>query len=86
METPSRAPDAELQQRPDPASFTEKAHHDEASRRTSLKPGQTPVISAAEKRLIRKLDMHLIPLVMMLYLFSFLDRCVPPSLPGLVGA
>ncbi|KAK0384536.1 hypothetical protein NLU13_8622 [Sarocladium strictum] len=30
--------------------------------------------SADEKKLIRKLDMHIIPLVMGLYLFSFLDR------------
>lgn len=27
-----------------------------------------------EKRLIRKLDLHIIPVVMMLYLLSFLDR------------
>jgi hypothetical protein len=27
-----------------------------------------------EKRVVRKMDMHLIPLVMMLYLFSYLDR------------
>ena len=30
----------------------------------------------AEKRLIRKLDLHIIPVVMLLYLLSFLDRCV----------
>ena len=29
---------------------------------------------AAEKRLVRKLDLHIIPIVMLLYLFSFLDR------------
>lgn len=29
-----------------------------------------------EKALVRKLDLHIIPLVMMLYLFSFLDRHV----------
>lgn len=29
-----------------------------------------------EKRLLRRLDVHIIPLVMTLYLFSFLDRCV----------
>ncbi|KAB5572170.1 major facilitator superfamily domain-containing protein [Coniochaeta sp. 2T2.1] len=29
---------------------------------------------AAEKRLVRKLDIHIIPLVLLLYLFSFLDR------------
>jgi hypothetical protein len=28
----------------------------------------------AEKRLIRKLDFHIIPITMLLYLFSFLDR------------
>ena len=29
---------------------------------------------AAEKKLVRKLDLHIIPSVMLLYLFSFLDR------------
>ncbi|KAK4930128.1 hypothetical protein LTR28_011689, partial [Elasticomyces elasticus] len=28
----------------------------------------------AEKRLVRKLDVHIIPVVMLLYLLSFLDR------------
>ncbi len=28
-----------------------------------------------EMLLVRKLDLHLIPLVMLLYTFSFLDRC-----------
>lgn len=28
----------------------------------------------AEKKLVRRLDTHLIPTVMLLYLFSFLDR------------
>ena len=32
----------------------------------------------AEKRLVRKLDFHIIPIVMLLYLFSFLDRYVNP--------
>ena len=35
---------------------------------------------AAEKKLIRKLDWHIIPIVMLLYLFSFLDRHVSHSL------
>ncbi|KAJ0157981.1 putative transporter, partial [Colletotrichum tanaceti] len=30
--------------------------------------------AAVEKKIVRKLDMHIIPLVMLLYLFSFLDR------------
>ncbi len=29
---------------------------------------------AAEKKLVRKLDRHIIPIVMLLYLLSFLDR------------
>jgi hypothetical protein len=29
---------------------------------------------ADEKKLVRKLDLYLIPMVMTLYLFSFLDR------------
>jgi hypothetical protein len=41
--------------------------------------GSPPAIDGAalgvdEKRLVRKLDLHLVPLVMLLYLFSFLDR------------
>ncbi|KAK1959841.1 major facilitator superfamily transporter [Colletotrichum sublineola] len=36
--------------------------------------GPDPVDAAAEKKIVRKLDMHIIPLVMLLYLFSFLDR------------
>lgn len=42
-----------------------------------------------EKHLVRKLDLFLVPLVMGLYLFSFLDRCVVPNPPffcRLVGA
>lgn len=31
---------------------------------------------AAEQRLVRKLDLYIIPIVMLLYLFSFLDRQV----------
>ena len=29
---------------------------------------------AADKRLVHKLDRHIIPLIMLLYLLSFLDR------------
>ncbi len=31
---------------------------------------------AAEERLVKNLDLHIIPIVMLLYLFSFLDRQV----------
>jgi hypothetical protein len=30
--------------------------------------------TAVEKALVRKVDMHIIPLIILLYLFSFLDR------------
>ncbi|KAL8668544.1 MAG: hypothetical protein Q9168_006826 [Polycauliona sp. 1 TL-2023] len=37
--------------------------------------GDVPEIDhVAEKKLVRKLDLHIIPFMMMLYLFSFLDR------------
>ena len=32
--------------------------------------------SEYERRLVRKLDLHIVPVVMLLYLLSFLDRCV----------
>lgn len=31
-----------------------------------------------ERKLVRKLDLYLIPLIMGVYLFSFVDRSVPP--------
>jgi hypothetical protein len=31
-------------------------------------------LAADEKKLVRKLDLYIIPLIMALYLFSFLDR------------
>ena len=31
-----------------------------------------------EEQLIRKMDLHLIPLIMLMYLFSFLDRSKSP--------
>lgn len=33
-----------------------------------------------ERRLVKKLDKHIVPVIMLLYLFSFLDRyAVPPK-------
>lgn len=34
----------------------------------------TEIDHVAERRLVRKLDRHIVPLIMFLYLFSFLDR------------
>ena len=36
--------------------------------------GEVVIDEAAEKKLVRKLDLYIIPVVMLLYLLSFLDR------------
>lgn len=36
--------------------------------------GRPEIDPAREKKLVRKLDLHIVPVVMLLYLFSFLDR------------
>ena len=38
--------------------------------------GQPEIDRAKERKLVRKLDFHIIPVVMLLYLLSFLDRYV----------
>ena len=42
--------------------------------------GSPDIDPAKEKKLVRKLDAHIIPVVMLLYLLSFLDRYVLISL------
>ena len=53
--------------------------------------GIVEVDYAAEKKLVRKLDLYIIPVVMLLYLLSFLDRsetldltrlCLEPAVGG----
>ena len=39
-----------------------------------LDPEGIDIDHVAEKRLVKKLDFYIIPIVMLLYLFSFLDR------------
>lgn len=36
--------------------------------------GHAEIDRAAERKLLRKLDLHIVPVVMLLYLLSFLDR------------
>ena len=36
--------------------------------------GLPEIDRAKEKKLVRKLDLHIVPVVMLLYLLSFLDR------------
>jgi hypothetical protein len=40
----------------------------------TIEPEYTIIDHAAEKKLVRKLDIFIIPITMLLYLFSFLDR------------
>lgn len=48
------------------------------SLRTAAREGRegVEIDHTAEKKLVRKLDLKIIPIVMLLYLFSFLDRQV----------
>lgn len=39
-----------------------------------LDPEGIEIDISAERRLVKKLDLYIIPIVMLLYLFSFLDR------------
>ena len=57
-----------------PHSFEEKHEkpHDGALR--GYEGGDPGIDPAKERKLIRKLDLHIIPVVMLLYLLSFLDR------------
>ena len=41
---------------------------------TTSEGGAIAIERAKEKKLVRKLDLHIIPVVMLLYLLSFLDR------------
>ncbi|OQN98809.1 hypothetical protein B0A48_15155 [Cryoendolithus antarcticus] len=42
--------------------------------KTALESGSLEIDKVAERNLVRKLDIHIIPVVMLLYLLSFLDR------------
>jgi len=46
------------------------------SQRKEITKFSMEIDHAAEKRLVKNLDLHIIPIVMLLYLFSFLDRQV----------
>ena len=39
-----------------------------------LVPSLTPIDEASEKKLLRKCDLHVVPIISMLYVLSFLDR------------
>lgn len=44
-----------------------------------LSPDFPSIDEEAEKKLIRKMDMYILPFVVLLYLFSFLDRGMLPG-------
>lgn len=61
----------------DPTLPNEKIHGTRAV--SPPKPDVEPIEiidHVAERKLVRKLDLHIVPIVMLLYLFSFLDRQV----------
>lgn len=43
-------------------------------KRENISPTAAALLASEEKRLVRKMDLYIIPLVMVLYVFSFLDR------------
>ncbi|KAG6297921.1 hypothetical protein E4U46_002240 [Claviceps purpurea] len=58
---------------PSRSSYTDNHHHHHHHHNErSASPSSSS--SAEEARLVRKLDLHLIPLIMAIYLFSFIDR------------
>lgn len=52
---------------------------------TEEEAGSREIDHVAEQKLIRKLDRHIIPIVMLLYVFSFLDRQVKPHAYIIIG-
>jgi hypothetical protein len=48
----------------------------EESEESSVGVTVVEINHVAERKLVRRMDLHLIPTVMLLYLFSFLDRYV----------
>lgn len=55
-------------------STNEKFADDSPLEGRVLEDGYPSIDKAKEKKLVRKLDIHIIPVVMLLYLLSFLDR------------
>lgn len=52
--------------------FTETNSGDSAFTDLNLDP--EPIDRSAEKRLLRKCDLHVVPIVSLLYMFAFMDR------------
>lgn len=51
-----------------------KVSSGDAKETYSTEDGIVTIDRAKEKKLVRKLDLHIVPVVMLLYLLSFLDR------------
>ena len=60
----------------DEGKIVKNPNEEEVSQGPSSKAGSEilEIDHDAENRLVRKLDLHIIPVVMLLYLLSFLDR------------
>lgn len=68
MDSPKKQP---IPAGPGPGAITPEAA---AARRTTDPIDDDDLVAQREKQVVRKLDIYVIPLVMLLYLFSFLDR------------
>lgn len=59
-------------------SFEKSNHFTETTSRnsafTDLNLDPEPIDRSAEKRLIRKCDLHVVPIISLLYMFAFMDR------------
>jgi sugar phosphate permease len=61
-------------EKPQSLSIDSKIDSDIHNTNSKFDPESLSIDHVAEAKLIRKLDLHIIPMVMLLYLFSFLDR------------
>lgn len=55
------------------------ADHIDFTREEKAAEASLPLVDVAEeKALLRKIDLHLLPILWVLYLCAFIDRCVSP--------
>lgn len=58
-----------------PLSVADKAMDTPSDQKSlEIEAGRSDIDLAKQRKLVRKLDVHIIPMVMLLYLLSFLDR------------
>jgi hypothetical protein len=68
---------SEFQEKPAPEDSSDLPVGNSSSAHDVSTTDPSDLSDAAERALIRKLDLQLIPIIVLLYLFSFLDRGFP---------